>query len=192
MRRLSAVAAAGLLALAAASAQAAAPRVAIVAENSGAETTDLLVPLAVLRDAGVDVSVVAVAPGPVSLMPGLTILPDATLADTETPPEIAVVPAMHDPGGAALHLSQGASCAGAAACASSPTPSVPRTRIAPSSPSRPTSMSSWPTSSSATAYRRAAWWRCRSSTPPAASDAAHVKRSVGARHRRAPTPACGQ
>jgi len=100
--RLCAAVAAGLLALAAASAQAAAPRVAIVAENSGAETTDLLVPLAVLRDAGVDVRIVAVASGSVSLMPGLTILPDVTLADIETPPEIAVVPAMHDPDGAAL------------------------------------------------------------------------------------------
>jgi putative intracellular protease/amidase len=72
-------------------------RVAIVANNSGAETTDLLAPFAVLRDAGVaDVAIVAVTAGPVELMPGLTVLPDATL-DAYDPPDVAIVPAMHDP-----------------------------------------------------------------------------------------------
>jgi putative intracellular protease/amidase len=76
---------------------AARPRVAILANNSGAETTDLLAPFAVLRDAGVaEVAIVAVAPGPVTLMPGLTVLPDATV-DAYAPPDVAIVPAMHDP-----------------------------------------------------------------------------------------------
>jgi len=73
------------------------PLVVIVANNSGAETTDLLVPFAVLHDADVaDVRIVAVTDGPVALMPGLTILPNATLADLVGPPAVAIVPAMHD------------------------------------------------------------------------------------------------
>ncbi len=74
------------------------PRVAIVANNSGTETADLMVPLAVLRDAAVaEVTIAAVAPGPVTLMPGLVILPDATLAEVTTTPDVVIVPAMHDP-----------------------------------------------------------------------------------------------
>ncbi|MDX2167854.1 MAG: DJ-1/PfpI family protein [Deltaproteobacteria bacterium] len=72
-------------------------RVVILANNSGTETTDLLTPFAVLRDADVaDVRIVAPASAPVTLMPGLTILPDATLGETP-PPDVAIVPAMHDP-----------------------------------------------------------------------------------------------
>jgi putative intracellular protease/amidase len=73
------------------------PRVVILANNSGTETTDLLTPFAILRDADVaDVQIVAPALAPVSLMPGLTIMPDAALDDT-APPEVVIVPAMHDP-----------------------------------------------------------------------------------------------
>jgi putative intracellular protease/amidase len=79
------------------------PRVVLLANNSGTETTDLLVPFAVLRDADVaDVAIVGVASGPVSLMPALTIEPDATLADRGAPPDVVVVAAMHDPTAPAL------------------------------------------------------------------------------------------
>jgi len=74
------------------------PHVVIVANNSGAETTDLLTPYAILKDAGVaDVEIVASEPGPVRLMPGLVVEPDATLADVATTPDVVIVPAMHDP-----------------------------------------------------------------------------------------------
>lgn len=92
-----------LVAVAAATADAAPdlghrPHAVLLANNSGTETTDLLVPLAVLRDAEVaDVAIVAVEPGPVTLMPGLVIEPDATLADVTATPDLVVVPAMHDP-----------------------------------------------------------------------------------------------
>jgi len=96
------IAVGGIIVLPAA-APAARPRVVILANNSGAETTDLLTPFAILTDANVaDVSIVAVAPGPVALMPGLTILPDTTLAEVATPPDVVIIPAMHDPTAAPL------------------------------------------------------------------------------------------
>ena len=74
------------------------PRVVILASNRGTETTDLLVPFTVLRDADVaDVAVVALAAGPVTLMPGLVIVPDATVADGGAPPDVVIGPALHDP-----------------------------------------------------------------------------------------------
>ena len=74
------------------------PRVVLLASNRGTETADLLVPFAVLRDAGVgDVTVVALGAGPVTLMPGLVIAPDATVADGGAPPDVVIVPAVHDP-----------------------------------------------------------------------------------------------
>lgn len=92
----------GVAAAASAAPDAERPRVVILANHSGTETTDLLIPFAVLRDAGAaDVRIVAPALAPVSLMPGLTILPDATLAET-APPDVAIVPAMHDPTDARL------------------------------------------------------------------------------------------
>jgi putative intracellular protease/amidase len=85
-----------------ATAASARPQVLILANNSGTETTDLLTPFAVLRDADVaDVRIVAPALAPVALMPGLTIMPDATLADSAAP-DVAIVPAMHDPTDARL------------------------------------------------------------------------------------------
>jgi transcriptional regulator GlxA family with amidase domain len=58
----------------AAFAESARPLVAIVAQNGGTETTDFLVPFAVLSQSGVaDVVPVALEPGPVALHPALTI-----------------------------------------------------------------------------------------------------------------------
>jgi putative intracellular protease/amidase len=75
------------------------PRVVLLANASGTETTDLLVPFAVLHDAGVaDVTILAIGgDGPIALMPGLTILADATLHGDVPPADVVVVPAMHDP-----------------------------------------------------------------------------------------------
>ena len=57
------------------------PVIAIVADNRGAETADLMIPYAVLQRSGVaDVSVVAPDAGPIQLMPALKIRPQATLA----------------------------------------------------------------------------------------------------------------
>lgn len=89
---------AGVLAIPSALSAAGRPRVAILANNSGTETTDLLTPFAVLSDAGVaEVRIVAPQAAPVSLMPGLTILPDAAFDAQAAPPDVAIVPAMHDP-----------------------------------------------------------------------------------------------
>jgi hypothetical protein len=50
------------------------PLIAILADNPGAETTDLIVPLGVLRRSGeADVFVVSTDPGPVRLHPALSI-----------------------------------------------------------------------------------------------------------------------
>src|SRR5258705_12426005 len=74
------------------------PRVVLLANASGTETTDLLMPFAVLRDAGVaDVTILAVGDGPIPLMPGLTILADATLTGAVPPADVVVVPPMPDP-----------------------------------------------------------------------------------------------
>lgn len=79
------------------------PQVVLLVNNSGSETTDLLVPFAVLKDAGIaDVSIIAVESGPVTLMPGLTIRADATLAEATGAPDMVIVPAMHDPEAPAL------------------------------------------------------------------------------------------
>ncbi len=72
MHRLAFLAA--LLVAPVASADAARPLVAIVAQNGGTETTDFLVPFAVLSQSGVaDVVPVALQPGPVELHPALTV-----------------------------------------------------------------------------------------------------------------------
>lgn len=77
------------------------PLVAIVAENGGTETTDLIVPYGVLKGADVaDVAIVSPHAGPVNLMPALKIQPDTTIHafDVAHPEgaDIIIVPAMHD------------------------------------------------------------------------------------------------
>ena len=55
------------------------PVVAVLGQNDGSETTDFLVPFGVLRSSGLaDVFAVSIRPGPVTLMPSLTIVPDMT------------------------------------------------------------------------------------------------------------------
>jgi transcriptional regulator GlxA family with amidase domain len=58
--------------------------VVLLADNSGTETTDLLVPHGILQRSGaVDVLIVATAAGPVRLMPALTVMPDMTVTEFE-------------------------------------------------------------------------------------------------------------
>ncbi len=76
------------------------PLVAIVADNAGTETTDLMIPHAVLSRCGaVDVVVVAPEPGRITLMPALAISAQLALAEFDARyPEGAdcvVVPALH-------------------------------------------------------------------------------------------------
>lgn len=78
------------------------PVVAVLAEQGGTETTDLLVPYGVLAHSeAAEVIVVAPAPGPIRLFPALRILPEATLADFDARfPEGAdavIVPALRNP-----------------------------------------------------------------------------------------------
>lgn len=78
------------------------PLVAVLAENAGAETTDFIIPISVLRDAGVaDVVSVATAPGSIRLMPALQVRADRVIEqfDAEHPAgaDVVIVPAMHDP-----------------------------------------------------------------------------------------------
>ena len=76
------------------------PVVAVLGLNEGSETTDYLVPFGVLRRSGARRCVRAsIRPGPVTLMPSLTIVPDMTAAEFDQRfPEGAdyvIVPAMH-------------------------------------------------------------------------------------------------
>lgn len=91
-----------------ASAHAARPLVAVVAQNGGTETTDFLVPFGVLSRSGVaEVVAVATGPGPVELHPALTVELGATLAsfDAAHPDGAAfvIVPAVMEPDSPALH-----------------------------------------------------------------------------------------
>jgi putative intracellular protease/amidase len=77
------------------------PLVAIIADNAGTETADVIVPYGILKEADVaDVMIVAVRSGPLRLMPALTVQPDTTIADFDAAhPEgadIVIVPAQHD------------------------------------------------------------------------------------------------
>lgn len=77
------------------------PLIAIAADNAGTETTDLILPYGVLKDANIaDVVIVSTHAGAVSLMPALTINPDMTMAtfDIAYPSgaDIVIVPALHD------------------------------------------------------------------------------------------------
>lgn len=76
-----------------------APVVAVLAHSEGTETTDFLVPHALLQRAGVQVVAVAPQAGPVPLMPALTVQVDTDLAafDQRFPqgPDYVLVPALH-------------------------------------------------------------------------------------------------
>lgn len=77
------------------------PVVAILGANEGSETTDYIIPFGVLKRSGIaDVVALGVTGGAVSLMPALTIMPDASLQEFDNAhPEGAdyvVVPAFHD------------------------------------------------------------------------------------------------
>jgi putative intracellular protease/amidase len=76
------------------------PVIAVVGDNRGSETTDYLIPYGVLKRSGVaDVIALGMRPGPVKLMPALTIVPDATVEefDRRYPDgaDYVIVPAMH-------------------------------------------------------------------------------------------------
>ena len=89
------------------------PVIAVLALNEGTETTDFLVPHAVLRQAQVGVvEAVAPQPGPVVLMPALEVegVRDFASFDAAYPAgaDIVVVPAMHrDDDPARLHVAFG-------------------------------------------------------------------------------------
>jgi putative intracellular protease/amidase len=77
------------------------PLIAIAADNAGTETTDLIIPHGVLKEADVaDVVIVSTHAGAVSLMPALAINPDMTMAafDAAHPEgaDMVIVPALHD------------------------------------------------------------------------------------------------
>ena len=77
------------------------PVIAIVGANEGTETTDYLVPYGVLKRSGIaDVLALGTKPGPMMMMPALTVIPDATTDEFDRRyPEGAdfvIVPALHD------------------------------------------------------------------------------------------------
>jgi putative intracellular protease/amidase len=77
------------------------PLVAIVADNAGTETTDLVVPYGVLKSADVaDIVIVSTQAGTINLMPALAIESDMTMEtfDKVYPAgaDVLIVPAMHD------------------------------------------------------------------------------------------------
>ncbi|WP_415750355.1 DJ-1/PfpI family protein [Burkholderia sp. BCC1988] len=76
------------------------PLVAIVADNAGTETTDFIVPYAILKTSGAaDVVAVSADAGAVELMPALRILADTTFdrfdADVPLGADVVIVPALH-------------------------------------------------------------------------------------------------
>jgi putative intracellular protease/amidase len=75
------------------------PLVVVLADNAGTETTDFVMPFAVLKESGVaEVLTVSTLPGTVMLIPALRVRADMTLAqfDAEHPrgADIVIVPAM--------------------------------------------------------------------------------------------------
>ncbi len=75
------------------------PLVVVLADNSGTETTDFVIPYGVLKESGVaDVVTVSTGPGAVTLIPALRIRTDMTMVqfDAATPggADILIVPAM--------------------------------------------------------------------------------------------------
>src|SRR5262249_35156214 len=78
------------------------PVIAIVGANGGTETTDYLVPYGVLKRSGVaDIVSLATQRGPMTMMPALTVVAEATTAEfVQRYPDGAdyvIVPALHDP-----------------------------------------------------------------------------------------------
>ncbi len=78
------------------------PVIAVLGDSDGTETTDYLVPYSVLTQSDVaDVVALATRPGPLTLMPALTIQPQATVADFDVRhpngADYVIVPAMHNP-----------------------------------------------------------------------------------------------
>ncbi|WP_052319393.1 DJ-1/PfpI family protein [Burkholderia sp. A9] len=76
------------------------PLVAIVADNAGTETTDFIVPYAILKTSGVvDVVAVSADAGAVELMPALRMLADTTFdrfdATVPSGADVVIVPALH-------------------------------------------------------------------------------------------------
>jgi putative intracellular protease/amidase len=76
------------------------PLVAVLGNNDGSETTDYIVPYGVLKRSGVaDVVALGLSDAPISLMPALMVLPDASLAgfDRAHPQgaDYVFVPAFH-------------------------------------------------------------------------------------------------
>ncbi len=85
----------------------AARTIVVVAQNSGTEVTDFLVPYGVMKRANVgDVRAVATGEGPISFWPGLKVEPDDTLAsfDAAHPDgaDMVIIPAVLDPEDAVL------------------------------------------------------------------------------------------
>ena len=75
------------------------PLVAIVGINDSTEATDYLMPLGILRRAGIaDVAALSTEPGPVALYPALKVVPDTTVADFDAQhpagADYVIVPAM--------------------------------------------------------------------------------------------------
>lgn len=75
------------------------PLIAIIGINDATETTDYLMPYGILRRADIaDVMLLATQPGPVTLYPALSVVPDAGVADFDARhPEgadVVIVPAM--------------------------------------------------------------------------------------------------
>jgi putative intracellular protease/amidase len=75
------------------------PLVVVLADNAGTETTDFVMPFAVLKESGAaDVLTVSTTPGTVTLIPALRVRADMTLAqfDAATPrgADIVIVPAV--------------------------------------------------------------------------------------------------
>jgi putative intracellular protease/amidase len=76
------------------------PLIAVIGANAGSETTDYLIPYGVLKRADVgDVIALATQNGPITMMPALKIMPDATITafDVQHPEgaDYVIVPAMH-------------------------------------------------------------------------------------------------
>lgn len=77
------------------------PLVALIAPNSGAETTDYVIPLSILRrGGGAEVVALSTDSGIVQMMPALKILADQTIAEFDVAhpdgADIVIVPAVHD------------------------------------------------------------------------------------------------
>jgi transcriptional regulator GlxA family with amidase domain len=83
------------------------PLIVVIAENSGAETTDFVVPYGVLKDSGVaDIRSLSTGAGPIKLTRGLSIRADETMAQFDAREsagaDIVIVPAQAAPKDAAF------------------------------------------------------------------------------------------